>query len=283
MGRGTGSRRGKGRLGVAAVALAALAGAVILLTRPEGRGPRAARGTGALEPALALRAPSDLAPGVQQDGVSEAASLLAPSGSRAVSKLARREPARAAPPQRPSLLKIGVSCGGRPAADIGIALETRAGGTRAERALGRADAQGTLAASVAPASSAWIVLRSDLRGAELARSAELELLPASTYEVALEVAARRLVLVVPELAFDHRFSTQYRMIPLHDPSGDAVRAFFEPGAWRSEPGGSRTDLGWVEPGRYAFRVQIEAHVLEVTAEVEAGQGDARFALRETGG
>jgi hypothetical protein len=39
----------------------------------------------------------------------------------------------------------------------------------------------------------------------------------------------------------------------------------------------------VEPGVYAFRVQIEAHVLEVTAEVEAGQGDARFALQEAGG
>jgi len=271
------------RLGLTAAALAVLACAVIALARHERRSALGPQRPGEREPSVALSARRDLEPAVRKDGLSAPGPLVPPAGLAAVSKPARGEVKRTAVAPRPCRLEITVSCGGLPAADLAIALETCVGATCTERALGRADARGMLAADVEPASSARVVLRSDLRAAELARSAELQLLPASVQEVELEVAARRLVLVVPELAFDHRFPTQYRMIPLHEPSAPAVRDFFDRGVWRAEPGGSRADLGWVEPGVYAFRVQIEAHVLEVTAEVEAGQGDARFALQEAGG
>src|SRR5262245_58149741 len=201
-----GQRAGRGaqkRLTLAAAALAALAGLVLWLARPERPAGLDVRGSGALEPALAHASAQLFEPAAEIEAPSLAAAPVpvpaaAPSPSSTLATSEAWLPGKAVERHRPPpcRLRVRVSCGGEPADGIAVELETPNGDSWNTFALGRADQDGRLDAAVEPVGRARVAARSDLDSAFLARSGELLLAPASTVQVALEAVAGRLLFVV---------------------------------------------------------------------------------------
>lgn len=276
-------------LALAAAGLVGLACLLLMLVRLERRavvGARASDG-GAPEVAHEREAPQLLAPAaLEGSGLTPAPAPAAATAARAQALddvLPRQTVDRMRPEIPHCVLKIRVTCGDKPADGMALHLQVREGEVwKGDLPLGRSDQNGLLAIAVDPAKRARVVARSSLDRAELGASHELELVAGSIRRIELAANAGRLLLVLPGVAFNRTFATHYRVIPQHDSAPWDVTGFFDAGAWQPEGRGFRTDVGWVKPAGYVFRVQIETHLFEVNAHVAGGPEPARFALKETG-